>query len=113
MEVTEEAKTRAIIAHMTLIGWIIALVQNNPKDEFASFYIRQMLGLFILLIGMQILSMLFMVIPFIGIIMWGLMSLCSLGVVALWVMSLIGAINAKKEPTPFIGQYFQQWFSGM
>jgi uncharacterized membrane protein len=113
MEVTEEGKTRALIAHMTLIGWIIAIATNNPKDDFASFYIRQMLGLLILLIGFQIVGMIFMFIPILGLILWGLTSLCSLGMIALWIMSLIGSTNGKKEPTPFIGQYFQQWFSGM
>ena len=46
-EVLGDGKNVAIIAHITLIGWIIALVMNggDKKSEFASFYIRQMLGL--------------------------------------------------------------------
>lgn len=111
--IDEEGKTRAIIAHMTLIGWIIALVQNNPKNDFASFYIRQMLGLLILAVGIQVLSMIFIMVPRLGLMLYYVFSLGSLGVVALWVMSLIGAFNGKKEPTPFIGQYFQEWFKGM
>ena len=44
-----DGKTKAIVAHITLIGWIIALVLNSQqKDEYASFYIRQMLELIIL-----------------------------------------------------------------
>ncbi len=109
----EVGKNRAIVAHITLIGWIIALVQNNPKNEFASFYIRQMLGLVILGVAIQILSMIFIFIPFLGILLSWVFLLCSFGVVALWVMSLIGAVNGKKEPTPFIGQYFQDWFKSM
>ena len=43
-----DGKTTAIIAHITLIGWIIAIIINsNEKNEFASFYIRQLLGLFL------------------------------------------------------------------
>jgi uncharacterized membrane protein len=107
--IDEEGKTRGLIAHMTLIGWIIAMVQNNPKNDFASFYIRQMLGLLIMVVGVQIISMLFIFVP---ILSW-IFLLASLGVVALWVMSLIGAVNGKKELTPIVGQYFQEWFKGM
>jgi hypothetical protein len=33
-----DGKTKAIVAHITIIGWIIALVINsNDKDEFASY----------------------------------------------------------------------------
>lgn len=33
-----DGKTKAIIAHITIIGWIIAIVLNSSeKDEFASF----------------------------------------------------------------------------
>ena len=41
-------KAKAIIAHITLIGWIVALVLNMQKrDSYASFYIRQYLGIMI------------------------------------------------------------------
>lgn len=33
-----DGKTKAIVAHITIIGWIIALVINSSeKDEFASY----------------------------------------------------------------------------
>ena len=42
-------KTIAIVAYLTIIGWIIALVMNNNnKSEFASFHIRQSLGIILL-----------------------------------------------------------------
>ncbi len=44
--VVEPNKTIAILAYITLIGWIVAVVMNNEKkDDFASFHIRQMLGI--------------------------------------------------------------------
>jgi uncharacterized membrane protein len=94
-----DAKTKAIVAHITLIGWIIALVVNNQeKDELTSFYIRQVLGLMIIgLLGM---------IPFLGFI---------IGIVVLigWVISLIGAAQGEMKPIPVLGEYFQEWFSGI
>ncbi|MFD0990364.1 hypothetical protein ACFQ1R_09670 [Mariniflexile jejuense] len=90
----------AIIAHITLIGWIIALVMNNGnKNELASFYIRQMLGL-------MIISFLLYFIPLVG---WVL----NLGLIALWVISLIGALEGQKKLVPIVGEYFQDWFKSL
>ena len=42
-------KTKSIVAHLTLIGWVIALVMNqSDKGPNTSFYLRQMLGLVVL-----------------------------------------------------------------
>ena len=48
-EVLSDGKNVAIISHLWLLGWIIALVMNSTnKTEIGSFYIRQMLGLALL-----------------------------------------------------------------
>lgn len=98
---TMDGKTKAIVAHITLIGWIVALVlnQNEQKDEFASFYIRQMLGLILL-------SVITSIIPIVGWILW-------IVVIVFWVMSLIGAAGEKKSLTPVVGHYFQDWFKAL
>ena len=98
-----EGKSRAVIAHLTLIGWIIALVQNgnDKKDDFASFYIRQMLGL---LIWMFLSGLLVAV--FIGLLMY-------LAGFVFWIMSIVAANNGKKQETPLIGGLFQNWFKNM
>ena len=101
---SEAGKTRAIIAHITLIGWIIALVQNNSnKDEFASFYIRQMLGLLIIAVAGSILG------SFIYII--GL--IIHIGAIVLWILSIMGATKGEKQLTPVVGVMFQDWFKSM
>ena len=98
---TEKGKTRAIIAHITLIGWIIAVIMNNnDKDEFASFYIRQMLGVVVLSIAISAVGSL---IPLLGMFL-------PLVAVVLWVFSLVGAIQGEKKPLPVIGDTFQDWF---
>ncbi|XOV68446.1 MAG: hypothetical protein ACFHU9_04565 [Fluviicola sp.] len=102
-QVSEQGKTRAIVAHITLIGWIIAVVQNGEnKDEYASFYIRQMLGIVLVGIASAVLSL----IPIIGL-------LISLGVVALWVLSLVWAASGEKKELPVIGPLFQDWFKSL
>lgn len=95
-----DGKTKAIIAHITLIGWIIALIINmNEKDEFASYYIRQLLGLY--LTGL--------ILSFIPIIGW----IVSIVVFVFWILSLIGAIQGEKKETPIVGKYFQDWFKSL
>lgn len=95
-----DGKTKAIVAHITLIGWIIALILNSSeKDEFADYYIRQALGIMLLGIAISI-------IPVINIVGW-------IVVFVLWLISLIGAVQGEKKETPIIGKYFQEWFKGI
>jgi len=104
---SEEGKTRAIIAHITLIGTIIAIVQNgNNKDEFASFYIRQMLGLTIIGVGV---NLLIRVIPS----LYYIFGIFGIAVFALWILSLISAISGEKKPIPILGELFQDWFKSL
>lgn len=99
-KVMGDGKNIAMIAHLTLIGWIIALVMNsNSKNEFASFYIRQMLGL-------MIMAFILWFIPIVG---W----ILNLGMLVLWVLSLMGALNGEKKLTPGVGVYFQDWFKSL
>ena len=96
----DSGKTIAIIAHITIIGWIIALIMNSSnKTELASFYIRQTLGIFLLGI---ILSF----IPFVNLFGWVL-------VLILWVMSLVGALGENKKPVFLIGKFCQDLFKSL
>jgi len=102
-----DARTKAIVAHITLVGWVIALVINmNQKEEFASYYIRQNLGL--LLAGL-VLSF-FNVIPILGQIIW---VVCGIVLFVFWLMSLIWAINNEMKPVPWVGLKFQEWFKAL
>jgi len=95
-----DGKTKAIVAHITYIGWIIALVINsNQKDEIASFYIRQLLGIYLF-------SIVVIFIPVINLIGW-------IAALVFWILSLVGAANGEMKETPVIGKYFQDWFKGI
>ncbi|WP_239970562.1 YtxH domain-containing protein [Confluentibacter citreus] len=94
-----DAKNVAIIAHITLIGWIIALVMNsNKKSAFGSFYIRQMLGFIILSF-----------VGFIPIIGW----VFSLVLFVAWIMSLVTAAGGTMKPSFLLGNQFQEWFKSI
>lgn len=93
-------QVKSIIAHITLIGWIIALiVNNNEKDELTSFYLRQVLGLFLLGIAGSFFPVANLII--------------GLAVFVFWLMSIIGAIQKERKETPFIGSFFQEWFRNL
>jgi len=95
-----DGKNVAIIAHITIIGWIIALVMNNSsKTEFGSFYIRQVLGIFLF-------ALVFSIIPFVN-LMVGLIALI------MWIMSLISSLNGEMKPVFLLGDKFQDWFKGL
>jgi uncharacterized membrane protein len=99
-EVLSDGKNVAIIAHITLIGWIIALVMNSGnKTEYGSFYIRQMLGL----------ALCGIILSFIPVIGW----ILSLVIFVFWIMSLIGSLSGDKKETPVLGAYFQDWFKSL
>jgi hypothetical protein len=93
-----DARLKSIIAHITPIGWIIAMLLNsNDKDEMTSFYLRQTLGLYIFSFVTWI--------PFIG---W----IIGLLLFAFWLLSLIYALQGEQKAVPY-GEYFQQWFSSL
>jgi len=94
-----DPKVVAIVSYITIIGWIIALVLNNPKSEFASFHIRQVLGIFLLGIVLSI-------IPVVNLIAWVIP-------LVLWILGLISAIQGEKKLVPVVGAYFQDWFKSL
>ena len=95
-----DGKTKAIVAHITWIGWLIALIINSSqRDEITSFYIRQLLGIY--LFGLVVTF-----IPVINFIGWII-------VLVFWILSLIGAVNGEMKESPVVGKYFQDWFKGI
>jgi uncharacterized membrane protein len=104
---TSGDKTIAIIAYLTFIGLIIAFVMNQEKkDDFGAYHIRQSLGLCLSGLALSIIN----VLPILG---WIISLLGGLLLLVLWVMGLINAINHKKEPVPVLGKYFEEWFKNV
>lgn len=101
-----DGKTMAIISHFWVIGLVIAYIMNmNKRNYFASFYIRQMIGLNIL----QFLN---------GAIIYKFLGSSTGYVVGIiififWIISLIAAIQGDEKETPVLGEYFQDWFRGI
>jgi hypothetical protein len=102
-----DAKTKAIVSHIFFIGWVIALVINmNQKEEYASYYIRQNLGLMIVGFVLSLLH----VIPILG---WIVAWIGYVLIFVFWLMSLIWSITDVMKPVPFFGDKFQEWFKSL
>lgn len=91
--------TTAIIAYLTLIGFIVAIVLHSQRHTLlGAYHLRQMMGLLLLAIGVSF-------IPFVNIFAWVFF-------VVLWVFGLMNAINGRKKPIPLLGEHFETWFKG-
>ena len=98
-----DPKIIAIISYLTFIGWIVALILNSSKKaEFASFHIRQSLGIILLGVAGGIVAKL----PLIG---WTSI-IIYIFVFVLWLLGILAAVNNEEKPVPFLGEQFQQWF---
>lgn len=99
-DVLSDGKNVAIIAHITIIGWIVALVMNGSnKTELGSYYIRQVLGIMLLAVALSL-------IPIVNFFAWILP-------LVMWIMSLISSLSGEKKPVFLLGQQFQDWFKGL
>ncbi|MBX9449751.1 MAG: hypothetical protein KL787_08565 [Taibaiella sp.] len=102
-----DGKTTAIISYLTLIGLIIAFVQNSEKkNPFANFHIRQSLGLMCTGLALSLIN----IIPLLG---WIICIVGMFVLLVLWIMGLLNAINGKETPVPVIGNLYGKWFSGI
>jgi len=105
--VTSEGKNIAVIAYITIIGLIIAFVMNNDKkDAFAAYHIKQSLGLACTGLALGAIGM----IPILG---WIINILGIFVLLYMWVMGLMNAFNGKESPVPFLGDKFVEWFKNI
>ena len=104
-QTVKEGKSMAIISYFWWIGLIIAFIMNNSKrNTFASFHIRQMIGLLLLNVGVSLIY------KYVG---SSIGMLLGLGTFVLWVIGLIGAFQGEEKRVPLIGDLFQDWFKGI
>ena len=102
--IAKEGKPAAIVAYITIIGTIIAYFMNNDtKNPFATFHIRQALGIHIIFYLFGILVSWFD--------SWFISSAFYIFVLVLWGYGIIGAIQGEQNEVPFLGNKFQEWFN--
>jgi uncharacterized membrane protein len=105
------AKTMAIVAYITLIGWIVAFVTYNgdaQKPSLTRFHLRQAFGLLVAGVAFYIVYfILLMILPFLG-LLFGLVGIAFL---VLWIMGIINAANEQEKPLPLVGEFFDKTFT--
>jgi uncharacterized membrane protein len=99
-----EGNTAAAFSSITFVGLIIAYFMNNePKNPFATFHIRQSLGLtlsyFLIMIPLSMLdipnaSIGFLILFFV-----------------LWLYGIISAFQGHTRPIPLVGDFYQKAFT--
>ena len=102
----EKGKGLAIVSYLAIIGIIIAYFLNNDKkNPFTSFHIRQSIGLWLMfhLLG-------FVASSFDS---WGASTGFYLFFCVLFIYGLISAIAGKAQTVPLLGELFQKWFKNI
>jgi uncharacterized membrane protein len=102
----EAGKTAAITSYILGIGVFIAMSMNSEdKNTFASFHIRQGLGITLTFISLGLIISNFDSL-LISAPMWIFVSV-------LWSYGIFSAIKGETKPMPLLGIYFQKWFSNI
>ena len=101
-----EGKSAAITSYILIVGVLIALSMNSEnKNPFASFHIRQGLGLTLtfIILGVSISSFesIMVAAP-----MWIFISV-------LTIYGIFTAAKGETTPLPLLGNLFQKWFKSI
>ena len=101
LKTIEDGKSAAITSYILIVGVFIAMSMNSEsKNPYASFHIRQALGLSITFISLGLIISNFDSMM-ISLPMWIFISV-------LWSYGLFSAINGTIKPLPLLGNFFQK-----
>lgn len=101
----QEGKQIAIISYITIIGTAIAIFMNEKKNPYASFHIRQALGINItnFALGYSI-----------GYFdSWMISSTYWVFIFILWLFGFLGALNGEYKIVPLVGEWYQKIFKSL
>ena len=102
----ENGKQMGIVAYITLIGTLIAFFSNQDKrNAFTSFHIRQALGLWLLFMAMGYIVGIFD--------NWNITYSWWIFFSVLFIYGIMGAISGKTNKIPLLGDLFQKIFKSI
>ena len=102
----EHNKNAAIVAYLTIIGAVIAIFMNNEnKSAFASFHIRQALGIFLTFFALGY--------PIGYFDSWMISSAFYIFFFILWIYGFLAALNGEEKKVPLVGDFYQNLFKSL
>jgi uncharacterized membrane protein len=87
-------------------------MHSSKKTAIGTYHLRQALGLFITALVVWIPCAILSMVPFVNFLMILVWPLVGIGLLVLWVMGLIAAVNGQQKPMPLVGEHYQKWFAG-
>jgi len=102
----EEGKSNAIISYLTIIGTIIAFYLNqDKKNEYSSFHIRQALGLWLTFFALGYIIG--------GFDSWLITLTWYIFFGVIFIFGFMTAITGRTQPTPIVGPLYQKLFASL
>lgn len=102
----EQNKNAAIVAYLTIIGSVIAIFMNSEnKSSFASFHIRQALGIFLTFFALGY--------PIGYFDSWMISFAFYIFFFILWIFGFMGALNNEEKKVPLLGEFYQNIFKSL
>jgi uncharacterized membrane protein len=104
MNKIEQGKQAAIVSYLTIVGSIIAIFMNQDENrsEFASFHIRQALGIFV--------TFFILGYPIGYFDNWMVSASFWVFIFILWIYGFITCLNNEMKMVPFLGEIYQKIF---
>lgn len=104
--ITKQGKNIAIISYLTIVGTLISLFMNmDEKSTFASFHIRQTLGLYL-----SYFALAYLIGYFDSLMVSGSFFLAYF---ILWLFGFIGVLQSEQREVPILGSFFQSFFKNI
>lgn len=104
-------KTIAVVAYITIIGWIISYLEfkkSKEKSALANYHLGQSMGIIMTSVLLSILSSIILaIIPALGLIFYLILLLPFI----LMLLGIVTANNGLEKPVPLIGRIFERKFN--
>ena len=102
----DEGKTTAVISYLTIVGVIIAFYMNNEKkNQFAAFHIRQSLGLWLTFFAIGLFVSNFD--------NWFATLAFYMFFGVLFIYGFMTAVSGRQDAVPLLGNFYQRIFAGL
>ncbi|MDN5284552.1 MAG: import component protein [Mucilaginibacter sp.] len=104
-------KTMAMVAYITIIGWIVAYLsykKDTEKSSLVNYHLGQALGILIAYIVLSAISFILLsFLPFLATILYVVLLIPFV----LLLFGIVAASNEVERPVPIIGKIFEGWFN--